>query len=162
MISRPKVAVALAVSLVMALAFAAGSLGSSRGTTAQAAPADSGPIFEHIADGVAAVQADVKYKVGPYALDLEKVTIPVGGVVPWHCHPGPTTFIMVQGELTTFAPDGSSRVLGPGDADVEQIGTPRESENLGTEDIVAYIQFAPPEGLPNTIWLSGPDDKCKF
>jgi len=82
--------------------------------------------------------------------------------VPWHCHPGPTTFIVVQGELTTFDADGTSHVLLPGDADVEAIGAVRSSHNLGTEDVVVYITFAPPQGLPPTIWLTGPDDKCKF
>jgi hypothetical protein len=52
--------------------------------------------------------------------------------------------------------DGSSRLLGPGDADVEAPGDVRSSENLGTENVVVYIQFGPPNGLPNTIWLTAP------
>ncbi len=157
MVSRSK---AMVVVSIVAAALFAGVAATPTKTSAQTAPMF--PIFEPIALGVADVGAQVTFKKGLTTLDLRKATIPVGDNVPWHCHPGPTTFIVVQGELTTFAPDGSSRVLDPGDADVEQIGAVRESENLGTEDVVVYIQFAPPVGLPGTIWLSGPDDKCKF
>jgi quercetin dioxygenase-like cupin family protein len=159
MIARWAASALLAVTLV---ALATGALAMPSATGAPLALSVPNLTFEPIATGVADVKAAVKYQKGSYALDLEKATIPVGDFVPWHCHPGPTTFIVVQGELTTFAPDGSSNVLGVGDADVEQIGTARESENLGTEDVIVYIQFSPPEGLPNTIWLSGPDAKCKY
>jgi quercetin dioxygenase-like cupin family protein len=121
-----------------------------------------GPIFEQIALGVTNVQVKTSFVKGLTTIDLRKATIPVGGAVPWHCHPGPTTFIVTQGVLTTFAPDGSSSVLGPGDADVEQIGAVRMSQNLGTVDVVVYIQFGPPDGLPPTIWLTGPNDACVF
>jgi quercetin dioxygenase-like cupin family protein len=155
----------LAAVLLIAVAAVAGTSAARASMRAgRSAPAAPGPIFEQLGTGVTgALPADVKYaKGGTYALDLEKATIPVGGVVPWHCHPGPTTFIVIQGQLTTTNADGTTRVLGPGDADVEQIGTARTSANTGTEDVVVYIEFAPPEGLPGTIWLTGPDDKCKF
>jgi quercetin dioxygenase-like cupin family protein len=126
-------------------------------TSAQTTP---GPSFEPIALGVADLSIEVKFRKGLTTLDLEKVTIPVGGVVPWHCHPGPVTFIVVQGELTALRAHESSRLLGPGEADVEAPGDVRSSENLGTEDVIVYIQFGPPEGQPATIWLTGPDDKC--
>ena len=139
-------------ALLVALALASN-------TSAQTPP---GPIFEQIALGVTNVHTKTSFVKGLTTIDLRKATIPVGGVVPWHCHPGPTTFIMAQGVLTTFAPDGSSSVLGPGDADVEPIGAVRQSANLGTVDVVVYIQFGPPDGLPGTIWLSGPNDTCVF
>jgi quercetin dioxygenase-like cupin family protein len=148
---------AVVVTLVTAGVLTAGFAALPGITSAQAPP---GPIFEPIAVGVANVLQNTKYTKGPTTLDFRKATIPVGGVVPWHCHPGPTTFIVVQGELTTFAPDGTTLVLGPGDADVEAVGIARQSQNLGTEDVVVYIAFAPPEGQLPTIWLTGPNDKC--
>ena len=145
------------VFLVMAVAVAA-VVALTSDTTAQTPP---GPIFEPIAVGEAEVLQKTSFRKGTTTLDVRKAIIPTGGVVPWHCHPGPTTFIMVQGQLTTFAPDGSSLVLGPGDADVEAVGAARQSKNLGTEDVVVYIAFASPKGLPPTIWLDGPNDKCR-
>ena len=165
MFSKRKVgARRVAMVLLIAVAGLAGSAAAQASRSgSRSAPAAPGPIFEQLATGVTStLPAEVKYAKDSYALDLEKATIPVGGVVPWHCHPGPTTFIVVQGELTTTNADGTTHVLGPGDADVEQVGTARMSENTGTEDVVVYIQFAPPEGLPGTIWLSGPDAKCKY
>ena len=141
------------------IALGAATFGFQTATRATTAP---GPIFEPIASGIANVLVKTSFEKGLTTLDLEKATIPVGGEVPWHCHPGPTAFIMVQGELTTFAPDGTSSVLKPGDADVEQVGMARTSQNLGTEDVVVYILFAPPQGTAGTIWLSGPDAKCKY
>jgi quercetin dioxygenase-like cupin family protein len=130
-----------------------------KATGAQTVP---GPSFEPVAIGAAEIPKDIKYKKGPITLDLEKATIPVGGVVPWHCHAGPVTFIVVQGELTALYSDGTSRLLGPGDADLEAPGDVRSSENLGTEDVIVYIQFGPATGLPNTTWLTGPNDKCPY
>ena len=127
-----------------------------------AAPASPGPSFSPVAVGTATIPKDIKYGKGSITLDLEQATIPVGGVVPWHCHAGPVTFIVVQGELTALYSDGTSRLLGPGDADIEAPGDVRSSENLGTEDVVVYIQFGPGTGLPNTIWLTGPNDKCRY
>jgi quercetin dioxygenase-like cupin family protein len=121
--------------------------------------AGPGPIFEPIAQGVADVTHAVRYVTGPTTLDFRKATIPVLGEIPWHYHPGPTTFIVVQGELTTFSADGSSVVLRPGEADVEVVGQARMSQNLGTEEVVVYIAFAPPAGMEPTIWLSGPDEE---
>lgn len=143
-----------AVTALVAVTFAV------QGARSKATPKTPGPIFDPIASGVANVLVKTSYDPGSTTLDLEKATIPVGGVVPWHCHPGPTTFIVVQGQLTTFAPDGASKVLKPGDADVEQVGTARMSKNLGTKAVVVYILFAPPKGASGTIWLSGPTAKC--
>lgn len=146
----------VAVTTAVVVAGAALAAGFATISGAQA----PGPVFEPIAVGAADVAEKVSFRKGPTTLDLRRSIIPPGGVVPWHCHPGPTTFIMVQGELTTFAPDGTSKVLEAGEADVEPVGVARESKNLGTEDVVVYISFAAPTGLPPTIWLSGPHDKC--
>lgn len=144
------------VFLVVAVSATAAIAAIATETTAQT----SGPLFEPIAVGEADVLQKTKYRKGPTTLDFRRSIIPPGGVVPWHCHPGPTTFIVVRGELTTYAPDGSSRVLGPGDADVEPVGVPRRSKNFGSENVEVYISFAAPKGLPPTIWLSGPEDRC--
>src|SRR5262245_5613295 len=122
--SRWKIA---AVVLIVAVYVSAGLVMFRGRSEAQAGP---GPIFEFIAQGTANVLADTKFKKGPTTVLLEKATIPVGGAVPWHCHPGPTTFIVVQGVLTTFDADGTTHVLEPGDADVEEVGQARTSENL--------------------------------
>jgi quercetin dioxygenase-like cupin family protein len=119
-----------------------------------------GPIFENLAVGLAQVTKMEKFDKGATTIDIRKATIPVGGVVPWHCHPGPTLFAVVSGTLTTHNADGTGAVLGPGMADVEQVGMVRTSENLGDEDVVLYIAFAPPAGEPATIWLTGPDEPC--
>ena len=148
------------VGLILSLLVAAVARIAVIPTVTRADPAP-GPIFEQIALGTADVPAKTSYEKGLTTLDFRKATIPVGGVVPWHCHPGPTAFIMVQGQLTTYNADGTTKVLNPGDADVEQVGVARTSINTGDVDVVLYITFAPPQGLPPTIWLTGPDDKCK-
>jgi quercetin dioxygenase-like cupin family protein len=157
MTSKRKLMILASVAVVGLVAVTFAVQAATRSSTAAKPP---GPVFEPIASGVANVLTKTSYEPGTTTLDLEKATIPVGGVVPWHCHPGPTTFIVVQGQLTTFAPDGASRVLKPGEADVEQVGTARMSKNLGTKDVVVYILFAPPKGSKGTIWLSGPDATC--
>jgi quercetin dioxygenase-like cupin family protein len=134
-----------------------GIFGGTAAATGQKTP---GPIFVQLATGLAQVNKKIVYQPGPAQLDLEQATIPVGGAVPWHCHPGPTAFVMVQGQLTTYNADGTTRVLEPGDADVEQVGVARTSLNTGDVDVILYILFAPPQGMPNTIWLTGPDEKC--
>lgn len=66
----------------------------------------------------------------------------------------------MQGQVTTTNADGTTRVLEPGDADVEQVGVARTSLNTGTDDVILCILFAPPQGGDNTIWLTAPDEKC--
>jgi quercetin dioxygenase-like cupin family protein len=152
----------LGAALILVGIFAGVALagGHGGGQTAPGVQQSPGPIFEEIATGLAQVAKKIVYQPGPAQLDLEKATIPVGGSVPWHCHPGPTAFIMVQGQLTTTNADGTTRVLNPGDADVEQVGVARTSLNTGDVDVILYILFAPPQGGDNTIWLTGPDEKC--
>lgn len=142
--------------VVSAFAIAAGA---NAATTMRAGSA--GPLLDPIAagaDGGPGLHASLN---SPLTLGLRKAIVPPGGIIPWHCHPGPVRYIVVRGQLTTFAPDGGSRRLEAGDGGYEPAGVARMAKNRGKVPAILHLSAQPPPGMPPTIRLAHPNAPCR-
>ena len=67
------------------------------------------------------------------------------GVAP-HTHPFPVLLIIQQGEVTLNYEGGKSKVYGPGDAFIEDVGIVHSSRNTGDVPIKALVVAIGVEG----------------
>ncbi|HVL86049.1 MAG TPA: cupin domain-containing protein [Pseudonocardia sp.] len=88
------------------------------------------------------------------------ITIPPGGVFPWHTHPGPVLINVAEGEFVyRLAADCVDREYGPGEALIDAGGdNVHTAYNPGTGPtrVIATILGAPADG-PLTVPAPGPD-----
>jgi quercetin dioxygenase-like cupin family protein len=84
---------------------------------------------------------------------VAKLTVPPGGTVPWHTHPGAAIAVVAQGELTlTFGGDCVARTYAAGSAFVHGADAePDQAENLGDEDMIMYVLFLGNPPGPATV-----------
>jgi quercetin dioxygenase-like cupin family protein len=59
--------------------------------------------------------------------------------------------VLVEGELTIIAQDGTEKVVHAGEAVVEMVGTVHHGENRGTKPAVLYMFYLSQEGLPLSV-----------
>lgn len=89
-----------------------------------------------------------------------EITIPPGGVYPWHTHPGPVLINVAEGEFVyRLASDCLDREYGAGEALIDAGGdNVHTAYNPGDTDtrVVATLLGAPADG-PLTIPATGPD-----
>ncbi|MFD2093200.1 cupin domain-containing protein [Blastococcus deserti] len=89
-----------------------------------------------------------------------EITIPPGGVFPWHTHPGPVLINVAEGEFVyRLAADCVDREYRAGEALVDAGGTNVHTAfNPGTGNtrVIATILGAPADG-PLTVPAPGPD-----
>lgn len=80
-----------------------------------------------------------------------KYVIPAGQRLGMHHHPTLNFGILVAGELTIVAEDGTTYTVHEGETVVEMVGTVHHGENRGTKPVVLYMFYTSQEGMPLSI-----------
>lgn len=80
-----------------------------------------------------------------------KYIIPQGQKLGWHHHDAMNCGILVQGELTIVAQNGTEKVVHEGEAVVEMVGTVHHGENRGDKTVILYMFYLSKEGLPLSV-----------
>lgn len=88
------------------------------------------------------------YPLGRPELVAMKYVFPAGKKLGWHHHDVINHGVLVQGELTIVAQDGTEKVVHEGEAVIEMVGTIHHGENRGTKPAVLYMFYLSQEGLP--------------
>ena len=91
------------------------------------------------------------YLQGRPELVVKKYIFPVGQKLDWHYHPVMNYGVLVEGELTIIAQDGTEKVVHAGEAVVEMVGTVHHGENRGTQPAVLYMFYLSQEGMPLSV-----------
>lgn len=91
------------------------------------------------------------YPKGRPELVAVKYVIPQGRKLGWHHHDAMNYGVLVQGELTIVAIDGTEKVVHEGEAVVEMVGTVHHGENRGTKPVVLYMFYLSQQGQPLSV-----------
>lgn len=91
------------------------------------------------------------YPQGRPELVVKKYVFPAGQKLAWHHHPVMNYGVLVQGELTIIAKDGTEKVVHAGEAVVEMVGTVHHGENRGSQSAILYMCYVSQEGLPLSV-----------
>ena len=91
------------------------------------------------------------YPKGRPELVAVKYVIPQGSKLGWHHHDAMNHGVLVQGELTIVAIDGTEKVVHEGEAIVEMVGTVHHGENRGTKPVVLYMFYLSQQGTPLSV-----------
>lgn len=91
------------------------------------------------------------YPQGRPELVAVKYEIPQGSKLGWHHHDAMNHGVLVQGELTIVALDGTEKVVHEGEAVVEMVGTVHHGENRGTKPVVLYMFYLSQQGQPLSV-----------
>ena len=91
------------------------------------------------------------YPQGRPELVVKKYVFPAGQKLAWHHHPVMNYGVLVQGELTIIAKDGTEKVVHAGEAVVEMVGTVHHGENRGPQPAILYMCYVSQEGLPLSV-----------
>ena len=134
----------------VAAAIMAGSL-LPRGAGAQTPPA---PVAQELARG----RTDYSEIVGgPAELITLRVTVPPGGIIAWHTHPGPVQGVVTAGELTVYQSDGCTSTYRQGSAVFVTPGTLHEEHNDGSVPLELIASYLVPEGSPIRVAAEPPE-----
>ena len=91
------------------------------------------------------------YPQGRPELVAVKYVIPQGSKLGWHHHDVMNHGVLVQGELTIVAIDGTEKVVHEGEAIVEMVGTVHHGENRSTKPVVLYMFYLSQKGMPLSV-----------
>ena len=91
------------------------------------------------------------YPKGHPELVAMKYVFPAGKKLGWHHHDVMNCGVLVQGELTIVALDGTEKVVHEGEAIVEMVGTVHHGENRSTKPVVLYMFYLSQQGLPLSV-----------
>ena len=91
------------------------------------------------------------YPKGHPELVAMKYVFPAGKRLGWHHHDVMNYGVLVQGELTIVAQDGTEKVVHEGEAVVEMVGTIHHGENRGTKPVILYMFYLSQQGLPLSV-----------
>lgn len=91
------------------------------------------------------------YPQGRPELVTMKYVFPVGKKLGWHHHDVINHGVLVQGELTIVAEDGTEKTVHEGEAIVEMVGTIHHGENRGTKPAVLYMFYLSQKDLPLSV-----------
>ena len=91
------------------------------------------------------------YPQGRPELVAVKYEIPQGSKLGWHHHDAMNHGVLVQGELTIVAIDGTEKVVHEGEAVVEMVGTVHHGENRSTKPVVLYMFYLSQKGMPLSV-----------
>lgn len=91
------------------------------------------------------------YPQGRPELVAMKYVFPAGQKLGWHHHDVINHGILVQGELTIVALDGTEKVVHEGEAIVEMVGTIHHGENRGTQPAILYMFYLTQKDVPLSV-----------
>ena len=101
------------------------------------------------------------YPEGKPQITVSTITVPEGGSISLHCHPGPLAGRVVKGTLEVTKANGESRIFEEGEALIEVSNTWHYGKGLSgdTELLVVYIGA---EGMPVTVLKDGDPEHAKL
>ena len=91
------------------------------------------------------------YPKGRPELVAGKYEIPQGSKLGWDHHDAMNHGVLVQGELTIVAIDGTEKVVHEDEAIVEMVGTVHQGENRGKKPVVLYMFYLSQKGQPLSV-----------
>ena len=91
------------------------------------------------------------YPHGRPELVAKKYVFPAGQKLGWHHHDVMNYGVLVQGELTIVAQDGTEKVVHEGEAVVEMVGTVHHGENRGSKPAVLYMFYLSQKAMPLAV-----------
>lgn len=94
------------------------------------------------------------YPQGRPELVAMKYVFPAGQKLGWHHHDVMNYGVLVQGELTIVAQDGTEKVVHEGEAVVEMVGTVHHGENRGTKPAILYMFYLSQKDRPLAVQQS--------
>ena len=91
------------------------------------------------------------YLKGKPEIVAMRYVFPVGSKLAWHHHPVINFGILQQGELTIIGDDGKKKVVHPGEAIVEMVGSAHYGLNSGDKPVVLDMFYLTQEGMPLSV-----------
>ena len=91
------------------------------------------------------------YPQGHPELVAMKYVFPAGKKLGWHHHDVMNCGVLVQGELTIVAQDGTTKVVHEGEAVVEMVDTIHHGENRGTKPAILYMFYLSQKETPLSV-----------
>jgi len=88
-------------------------------------------------------------------ISVVKFTIPPKARLPWHEHPMINAGVLIKGNLTVVAEDGSEKQLEAGDGLIELVNTWHYGRNDGDEPAEIIVVYAGVKGQPLAILKDG-------
>lgn len=91
------------------------------------------------------------YPQGRPELVAVKYVFPAGCKLGWHHHEVMNFGVLVQGELTIVAQDGTEKTLHEGETVVEMVGTVHHGENRSPRPAILYMFYLSQKGMPLSV-----------
>ena len=88
------------------------------------------------------------YYLGRPEIVAMKYVFPAGEKLGWHHHDVMNFGVLVQGELTIVAQDGTEKVVHEGEAVVEMVGTIHHGENRREKPAILYMFYLSQQDMP--------------
>jgi quercetin dioxygenase-like cupin family protein len=86
--------------------------------------------------------APIKYPEGQAEITALMIEIAPGGETTWHEHPVPSFGMLLEGTLEVSLTDGRKKLIKPGEALAEVIGTPHNGRNIGKTPLKLIVFYA--------------------
>ena len=112
-----------------------------------------GPTAERIAASSSSWNGEPlpAYPVGRPLVSLLRILIPPHARLEVHVHPVVNAGVVLRGELTVVAGNGTERTFRPGEGIVEMVGTLHYGENRGDDEVELVMFYAGAEGVPLSV-----------
>ena len=91
------------------------------------------------------------YLKGKPEIVAMRYVFPAGSKLAWHHHPVINFGILQQGELTIIGDDGKKKVVHPGEAIIEMVGSAHYGLNSGDKPVVLDMFYLTQEGTPLSV-----------
>ena len=88
------------------------------------------------------------YFLGRPEIVAMKYVFPAGKKLGWHHHDVMNFGVLMQGELTIVAQDGTEKVVHEGEAVVEMVGTIHHGENRSEKPAILYMFYLSQQDMP--------------
>ena len=103
---------------------------------------------------------DIHYPQGKAEITAHKLRIAKGHKIEFHCHPVPTMFYVLNGELEVETKEGKKMLIKKGESAVEVMRTVHRGHEInGPVEIIVF--YAGSTSTPNTVLL-GDDPGNKY
>ena len=94
---------------------------------------------------------------GQPEVQILKITIPAGVVLPWHHHPVINAAYVLKGQLKVERLEGPSRIISAGETLVEVVNTVHRGQALPGSDVEVVVFYAGTPGTPITVMTPAAD-----
>ena len=94
---------------------------------------------------------------GQPEVQILRITIPAGVVLPWHHHPVINAAYVLKGQLKVERLEGPSRIISAGETLVEVVNTVHRGQALPGSDVEVVVFYAGTPGTPITVMTPAAD-----